>query len=456
MPHAGREPVEAKGLPWFGRGHWLRPEPELLALRLGARELDLHADPSHRRLQSLVASLALAAQVPVPRPMLIEHGRSVEAYALGWSRARTVMVVSRAALDQLSRQELNGLLALAMSRIMTGEVRESTRQRMRSSSRWTAWFNAAGTSVREPEATRSTQAMDLPALARGDSDIVARLADEGERVHRHLHAARPGDETIGHLLRLTQDESGAAALLVALLQDLVPSRPPAWGRHWRQAGHCLPTLTSLLEALDPETRVALRWPLTELALARLSDLDRQPRLALLVLLREVLGQSQVCQPRAWIDFALMTRRLAPELSPSTLRAPRSEPVAARHVRVLCAVFACLSGVHEVRADRTANMLIRALGLDPVGGTPGQLVAPAFGHAMAQLARLPAGDRERLVQGLHEMLADNPEPSVREWLRLLRLVLDAPTGRPMRFTLPESHPSESNPPESHRAESDRAD
>lgn len=55
-----------------------------------------------------------------------------------------------------------------------------------------------------------------------------------------------------------------------------------------------------------------------------------------------------------------------------------------------------------------------------------------------------------------MLADNPEPSVREWLRLLRLVLDAPTGRPMRFTLPESHPSESNPPESHRAESDRAD
>ena len=131
-------------------------------------------------------------------------------------------------------------------------------------------------------------------------------------------------------------------------------------------------MVELLAALEPQVRVALRWPLTELALARMQDLEQAPRRALLMLLREVLDQSGACQPRAWIDFALMTRRLAPELSPSTLRAPGAEPVAARHV--------------------------------------------------------PA---------LPMMLPTEPEPIVREWLRLLRLVLDAPTGRPARLTLPES-------------------
>jgi hypothetical protein len=419
------------------RWRWFKTDPESLALRLGAREVDPQADPSHRRLQGLVEALALAAQLPVPRPMVIEHGEAIEAFALGWSRTRTVMVVSRGALNRLSRQELNGLLALAMSRVMTGEVRPSTWRRMRLLSRWSFWLRpllpASGGLLPAP----GRRLGDPHSPVRSEPDIVAHLADEAERVHRHLHAPRPGDEPIGRLLRSVQDSAGAAALLVALLQDLVPSHSPVWGRDWREAGQRFPAVVALLAALEPQARVALRWPLTELALARMQDLEQAPRRALLMLLREVLDQSGECQPRAWIDFALMTRRLAPELSPSTLRAPGAEPVAARHVRVLCAVFACLGDVHEVRADRMANGLIRDLGLDPVGGTPGPLVAPAFGHALAQLARLPVQDRERLVQALPMMLATEPEPIVREWLRLLRLVLDAPTGRPARLTLPES-------------------
>jgi len=238
-------------------------------------------------------------------------------------------------------------------------------------------------------------------------------------------------------LRIAQDTAGAGALLVALLQEVESAHPPAWGRHWLVAGQHYEQVRELLARLEPEARAALRWPLTELALARMTDLGQQSRLALLVLLRDVLAQSASCAPRAWLDFALMTRRLAPEVSPSTLRAPGTEPVAARHVRVLCAVFACMAGVHEVRADRTANALIRVLGLDPVGGSAGSLAAPAFGHAVVQLARLPADDRELLVQGLPQMLTGEPDAQVREWLRLLRLVIDAPTGRPARVTLPES-------------------
>jgi len=324
----------------------------------------------------------------------------------------------------MSRQELHGLLAIAISRIMTGEVRQSTRMRVRTLSHWSSWLNCLRRSAR------------IGRSAAG-SEIVAHLADEGARVHQHLHASRPGDDSTGRLLRVAQDTAGAGALLVALLQDDDSGHPPPWGLHWLVAGQHYGQVRELLARLEPDTRAALRWPLTELALARMSDLGQQSRLALLVLLREVLAQSESCAPRAWLDFALMTRRLAPEVSPSTLRAPGTEPVAARHVRVLCAVFACMAEVHEVRADRTANALIRVLGLDPVGGSAGTLAAPAFGHALVQLARLPADDRELLVQGLPQMLNGEPDAEVREWLRLLRLVIDAPTGRPARVLLPES-------------------
>jgi len=399
-------------------------DPEGLAIRLGASALDTLADPSHRRLQGLVESLALAAQIPVPKAMVMEDQVEIEAFAIGWNRQRTALLVSRGALDRMSRQELHGLLALAVSRIMTGEVRQSTRARVRAMSHWSSWLNCLRRSTRTSRSATG-------------SEIVAHLADESARVHQHLHAPRPGDEPTGRLLRVAQDTAGAGALLVALLQDAESAHPPTWGRHWLVAGQHYEQVRELLARLEPDARAALRWPLTELALARMSDLGQQSRLALLVLLRDVLAQSQSCAPRAWLDFALMTRRLAPEVSPSTLRAPGTEPVAARHVRVLCAVFACMAGVHEVRSDRTANALIRVLGLDPVGGSAGTLAAPAFGHALVQLARLPADDRELLVQGLPQMLTGQPDAETREWLRLLRLVIDAPTGRPARVALPDS-------------------
>lgn len=143
-------------------------DPEGLAIRLGASALDTLADPSHRRLQGLVESLALAAQIPVPKAMVMEDQVEIEAFAIGWNRQRTALLVSRGALDRMSRQELHGLLALAVSRIMTGEVRQSTRARVRAMSHWSSWLNCLRRSARTSRSATG-------------SEIVAHLADEGDR-----------------------------------------------------------------------------------------------------------------------------------------------------------------------------------------------------------------------------------------------------------------------------------
>jgi hypothetical protein len=402
-------------------------DPEGLAVRLGARGLDTLADPSHRRLQELVESLALAAQIAVPRPMVIESSLAIEAYALGWDSSRTLMLVSRGALDRLSRQELNGLLALATSRIMTGEVREHTRARSRTPWPW-PWRRRY---LARPD--------DGPATSPAENDqVVASLLDAGNRVHEGLHDASAADDPTSRVLRAAQDTAGAAAALVVLLEDLCGlTRAPIWGRQWLVAGQRYPMMQALLGQVRPEVRIALRWPLIELSLARLHDLDEPSKGALLEILRQMLAASPGCDPRAWMDFALIAHRLAPDSSGATLRAAGAEPVAARHVRVLCAVFAGAVDAHEVRADRTANALIRALGLDPIGGTPGDLTAASFSHALGQLARLPREDRELLVIGLAPMLPAEPNAEVREWLRLLRLVIDAPTGEPLAVPLAQT-------------------
>lgn len=396
-------------------------DPETLALRLGAQGLDTLADPAHRRLQGWVESLALAAQIAVPRVMVIESSPAIEAFALGWDRRRTIMVVSRGALDRLSRQELHGLLALATSRIMTGEVLQHTAARARTPWPWP--WRRRYLAPPEPE-------LEIGPRVPRERDVVACLLDEGERLHQKLHDASATDDLTSRLLRAAQDTAGAASALVVLMQDLCgDALAPEWGRQWLIAGQRHAMMRELLRQVRPEVRSALRWPLIELSLARLNELEPQAKAALLEVLCRVVSSSSPCEPRAWIDFALIARRLSEPAAGPARRTGGSEAVAARHVRVICAVFSCVADAHEVRADRTANALIRALGLDPVGGSPGELSVTAFSHALAQLARLPHADRELLVTGLAAMVSGDLSWDVREWLRLLRLVLDAPTGEP---------------------------
>ena len=105
----------------------LRDDGALIARRLGAVPVDTVNDPLHRRLQNLLEELAIAARIGVPRAFVLEDEPSINALTAGLDRNRAVVVASRGALERLTRDELQGVMAHAVSHIVNGDVRLNTR-----------------------------------------------------------------------------------------------------------------------------------------------------------------------------------------------------------------------------------------------------------------------------------------------------------------------------------------
>lgn len=105
----------------------LRDDGALIARRLGAVPVDPINDPLHRRLQNLLEELAIAARIGVPRAFVLEDEPSINALTAGLDRNRTVVVASRGALERLTRDELQGVMAHEVSHIVNGDVRLNTR-----------------------------------------------------------------------------------------------------------------------------------------------------------------------------------------------------------------------------------------------------------------------------------------------------------------------------------------
>jgi Zn-dependent protease with chaperone function len=105
----------------------LRDDGALIARRLGAVPVDTVNDPLHRRLQNLLEELAIAARIGVPRAFVLEDEPSINALTAGLDRNRAVVVASRGALERLTRDELQGVMAHEVSHIVNGDVRLNTR-----------------------------------------------------------------------------------------------------------------------------------------------------------------------------------------------------------------------------------------------------------------------------------------------------------------------------------------
>jgi Zn-dependent protease with chaperone function len=84
------------------------------------------SDFKRKRLHNIVEEMAIASGVPVPSVYII-RGSGINAFAAGHSYSDAVIGVSSGALEQLTRDELQGVIAHEFSHILNGDMRINIR-----------------------------------------------------------------------------------------------------------------------------------------------------------------------------------------------------------------------------------------------------------------------------------------------------------------------------------------
>jgi Zn-dependent protease with chaperone function len=98
-----------------------------------ARELGgTPVDPGTRdiklaRLRNVVEEVAIASGVPVPEIYVMESEAGINAFAAGFTPADAAVAVTRGAIDNLTREELQGVVAHEFSHILNGDMRLNIR-----------------------------------------------------------------------------------------------------------------------------------------------------------------------------------------------------------------------------------------------------------------------------------------------------------------------------------------
>lgn len=85
------------------------------------------AEASEQRLLNIVEEMAIASGIPVPPVYVMDNEKSINAFAAGLSTRDAVVGVTRGCLEQLSRDELQGVIAHEFSHIFNGDMRISIR-----------------------------------------------------------------------------------------------------------------------------------------------------------------------------------------------------------------------------------------------------------------------------------------------------------------------------------------
>lgn len=108
---------------WIETSNLRTPEAGLrLAQRAGAREVRPAASHAEARLANVVDEIAIAAQMPGPQVMVLARMAGINAFATGWTEDDAVVAVSQGALELLTREELQGMVAHECSHIHEGDT----------------------------------------------------------------------------------------------------------------------------------------------------------------------------------------------------------------------------------------------------------------------------------------------------------------------------------------------
>lgn len=106
----------------------LRKGGKAIALALGGRPLSSPAaDRDERELQNIVEEMSIASGVPVPAVYVLDRESGINAFAAGFRPEDAVIGVTKGAMQFLTRDELQGVIAHEFSHIINGDMRLNLR-----------------------------------------------------------------------------------------------------------------------------------------------------------------------------------------------------------------------------------------------------------------------------------------------------------------------------------------
>ncbi|HIK15063.1 MAG TPA: M48 family metallopeptidase [Leptolyngbyaceae cyanobacterium M33_DOE_097] len=85
------------------------------------------ATPEEQELLNIVEEMAIAAGVPIPQVYLLDQEQGINAFAAGNTPSDAVIGVTRGTLEQLTRDELQGVIGHEFSHILNGDMRLNLR-----------------------------------------------------------------------------------------------------------------------------------------------------------------------------------------------------------------------------------------------------------------------------------------------------------------------------------------
>ena len=119
---------------WWIESSNLAGGGEQLARRVGARPAKVPgplsrpgAEDTEQKFCNIVSELAIAASMKPPTPMVLDRVDSINAFACGWDEDDAVVAVTQGALEYLTRDELQGLVAHEFSHIREGDMQLNMR-----------------------------------------------------------------------------------------------------------------------------------------------------------------------------------------------------------------------------------------------------------------------------------------------------------------------------------------
>lgn len=95
-----------------------------VARALGGERIDADSrDPLYQRLRNVVEEMAIASGIAAPEVYVLPREAGINAFAAGWSPATAALAVTRGALEQLTRDELQGVVAHEFSHVVNNDIR---------------------------------------------------------------------------------------------------------------------------------------------------------------------------------------------------------------------------------------------------------------------------------------------------------------------------------------------